>query len=105
MILSYFKLQSLCTLSITKFCQNFILIFPKWKIPISIALDLQQALITTKLNVELKELKPLLDQGFIPRDQGFITKALLDQGTKGLYQAFIGPRVQQITIGVRFSVL
>ena len=67
MILSNFELQSLCTLSITKFCHNFILILPKWRVPISIALDLQQALITTKLNAELKkekELSPVLDQGY-----------------------------------------
>ena len=72
MILSNFKLLSLCTLSITKFCQNLILILPKWRIPISIALDLQQALIRTKLKVELKkakELWPLLDQGYGVRFQ------------------------------------
>ena len=62
MILSNLKLQSLCTLSITKFCQNFILILPKWRISISIALDLQQALITTKLNVELGK-RPLAFSG------------------------------------------
>ena len=67
MMLSNFKLQSLCALSITKFCQNFILILPKWRIPISIALDVQQALFTTKLNLELKKAKELwllLDQGY-----------------------------------------
>ena len=67
MILSNFKLQNLGILSITKFCQNFILILPTWRIPITIALDLQQALITPKLNVKLKkaiELWPLLDQEY-----------------------------------------
>ena len=34
---------------VTKLCQNFNLILPKWRIPITIALDLQQALITTSL--------------------------------------------------------
>ena len=50
-----------------KICQNFILILPTWRIPISIALNLQQALNTTKLNVELKnpkELWHLLDQEY-----------------------------------------
>ena len=72
MILSNFKLQSLRTLSITKSCLNFLLILPKWRIPISIALDLLQALITTKLNLELKKLKelwPLLEQGYGVRFQ------------------------------------
>ena len=61
------QIASLCPLSITKFCQNLISVLPKWRIPISIALDLQQAVITTKLNVELKkpkELWPLFDQGY-----------------------------------------
>ena len=56
----------------TKSCLNFLLILPKWRIPISIALDLLQALITTKLNLELKkpkELWPLLDQGYGVRFQ------------------------------------
>ena len=72
MILFNFKLQNLCTLSATKFCQNFILILLKWRMPITIALDLQQALITTKLIIELKKPKKLwhlLDQGYSVRFQ------------------------------------
>ena len=36
------------TIQLNASCQNFILILPKWRIPISIALNLQQALLTTK---------------------------------------------------------
>ena len=49
-----------CTLSITKDCQNLILILLRWRTPISIALDFKQALITTKLNIGVKKPKRTL---------------------------------------------
>ena len=65
MILSNFKLQSLCTLIHYKILPEFYFNFTKVENTHQIALELQQALTTTKLNAELKkakELWPLFDQ-------------------------------------------